>query len=310
MPSASGSQIGAAAAVGLIVVVLGFVLANRPLGGVGAQVGPGATGSSVASASLLPSAELNPSLSAVPIDSQSPGSTPSPSPTPLATREATANPATPKPTPTPVPGAVHCISEPTGWSVAIPHEAIAGGSMSLELMGFPTGQKMSLVVDYPDGRHVPLGDRYAGLPDAGGWTHMVWTWTVPIDMIPGAARASYAGTCIEGRIYDDYGPFTVVDPNPTPTWSVWSTSWHGWPGGPGQVRVQAYNDAMCTVTATYPDARTTVLGPLTYNGSDLDFLWTIPADVPVGTGSYHVSCNLAGAIRTDDGVLPIDPPPS
>lgn len=303
MPSARTSQIGGIVAVVLIVVVIGFVLANRPIGGFGGQVSPDASGSSVESASLILSASPTPSPTPSPIPTPSPGPTPSPASAP------TRAPGTAKPTPTPPPGPVHCIPEPNGWAQEIQREVVAGGSMLFDLQGFPTGQKMTLVADYPDGSQVPLGDRYAGPPQAGGWTHMVWTWTVPANMIPGPARASYTGTCIEGRIYDDYGPFTVVDPNPTPTWSVWSTAYQAWPGGPGDIRVQAYYGAMCTVTVTYPDARTEVMGPLEYGGDELTFLWTVPADVPVGTGSYHVNCDLGGAIRTDDGVLTIHAPP-
>jgi hypothetical protein len=310
---ARSSQVGGTVALAVIITVIGFVLANRPFGGVAVQASPSASASSVESASFSSSADLYPTLNASPSDSQDPGSTPLATHTPIASRQATTMPSTPKPTakptPKPSPGLVHCIAPPTGWAVETQQKVVAGALMYLDLQGFPTGQKMTLVVNFPDGTHLPLGARYASTPDAGGWTHMRWTWTVPVDMIPGAGTASYVGTCIEGRVYDSDAPFTVYDPNPTPNWSVSSTAYQAWPGGPGDIRVQAYYGAMCTVTVTYPDARTEDLGTVEYPGSELTFAWTVPADVPVGNGSYHVSCDLAGAIRTFDGTLMITAAP-
>jgi len=301
----------------LIIAIIGLALANRPLGGVAsiddtsAAESPSPESGSLESASLAPSLEISPSPSPEPTDSQSPGPTPLPRPTTTPTAPATTpRPATtPAPTVAPAQGPVHCIPEPTGWAVYVQDEVLPGGSMTVDLQGLPTGQKMTLVVDYADASHISLGDRYAGSPDSGGWTHMVWNWNVPVGTAIGAAKASWSGTCIEGRDLDGYGAFIVVEPNPSPEWSVWSSANQAWPGGQGEIRVQAYYGATCTVMVDYPGGAIQSGGTQEYLGNELSFLWTVPTDVPIGTGSYQVSCALNGVVKTSEGAFTVTAPP-
>ena len=173
--------------------------------------------------------------------------------------------------------------------------------MSIDLMGFPTGQKMTLVVDYPGGTHAALGDRYAGAPDSGGWTHMTWTWKVPGSTTSGVAKASWTGTCIEGRSYDGYGNFNVIGPNATPSWKVSATANQPYPGGQAKVTVSAYPGASCTVTAYYADQTTQVTGPLVYGETQKVWTWTVPLTAPIGLNAFSVSCTLDGITQSSTG---------
>ena len=65
-------------------------------------------------------------------------------------------------------------------------------------------------VHYPDGTDVSLGTKYAGPADSGGWTHAIFTWTVPASMIPGSARISWKMPCVGSRNLDSYNDFTIT----------------------------------------------------------------------------------------------------
>jgi len=109
-------------------------------------------------------------------------------------------------------GILPCIPEPTGYSSQWQHTVTAGLDQTVDIQGQPTGQKVIMSVAYPDGSTVPLGTKYASAPDAGGWTHAIFTWTIPASMIPGSARASWQIPCDGTRNFDAYGDFTIVAP--------------------------------------------------------------------------------------------------
>jgi hypothetical protein len=90
-----------------------------------------------------------------------------------------------------------------------------GEQQSVDVEGFPTGQKIVMSAHYPDGSNVSIGTTYSGAPDATGWTHALFTWTIPISMTPGVAQAIWHIPC---GPYNPVGSndFTII-PLPTPT---------------------------------------------------------------------------------------------
>jgi hypothetical protein len=172
------------------------------------------------SASAFESVSLSPSPSV----SASVGLTPSPSVEASASPTAALQPTlapTPKPTvrptaaPTPAP-TITCYAQ-TNSPIEGPHNLMPGEQQLVDIMGFPMGQKVIMSAHYPDGSTVSIGTKYASAPDSTGWTHAIFTWTIPISMTPGVAQAIWHIPC---GPYDPGGShdFTIIPlPTPTPT---------------------------------------------------------------------------------------------
>ena len=201
-------------AVLLIVGVLGFLLLNRQ-GSRDPDSSPSPSASELPAASTSqevgtspsPTLTLLQSPTQAPTPTMSPTPTPAPTPSPQPTLAPTPVP-TPVPTPAPSTGILPCLPEPNGYAVNAPNSVTAGQNATIDIQGLPQGQKVVLSVKYADGSTVVIGTRYASAPDAGGWTHASFTWTIPA--IPGIARASWTIPCTGGRNLDGYRDITVA----------------------------------------------------------------------------------------------------
>jgi hypothetical protein len=117
-----------------------------------------------------------------------------------------------------VPTAIIPCYENPAYARQGPDDLMPGEQQLVDIQGFPTGQKIVMSAHYPNGTTVAIGTKYASEPDpGGGWTHAIFTWTIPISMAPGVAQAIWSIPC------GPYNPggsadFTIIPlPTPTPT---------------------------------------------------------------------------------------------